>query len=164
MLHPSGVLDLQPPSGFDLGTTSPSGVSYSLAVDRFRTNLFFNEVCNSIGTYTWHLTPEASSLWSSTTPVQSAGRCSAPGHGYGRRNVWPPLTLSLVSRAPTDPAGRRNVMAGRPLSILVVGAMLLVGCSARTSPAASPTTVPSGSVSDAAPRRRPRPGCPRHHS
>ena len=55
VLHPSGVLDLQPPSGFHLGETSPSGVSYSLAGDRFRTNLFFNEVCNSIGTYTWHL-------------------------------------------------------------------------------------------------------------
>jgi len=55
VLHPSGVLDLRPPSGFHLGETSPSGVSYSLAGDRFRTNLFFNEVCNSIGTYTWHL-------------------------------------------------------------------------------------------------------------
>jgi hypothetical protein len=55
VLHPSGVLDLEPPSGFGLGATSPSGVSYSLAGDRFRTNLFFNEVCNSIGTYTWHL-------------------------------------------------------------------------------------------------------------
>jgi hypothetical protein len=55
VLHPSGVLDLQPPSGFHLGEASPSGVSYSLAGDRFRTNLFFNEVCNSIGTYTWHL-------------------------------------------------------------------------------------------------------------
>jgi hypothetical protein len=55
VLHPSGVLDLEPPSGFHLGATSPSGVSYSLAGDRFRTNLFFNEVCNSIGTYTWHL-------------------------------------------------------------------------------------------------------------
>jgi hypothetical protein len=42
-------------------------------------------------------------------------------------------------------------MAGRPLSILVVGTMLLVGCSATTSPATSPTTVPSVPISDAAP-------------
>lgn len=55
VLHPTGVLDLQPPSGFRLGQTSPSGVAFSLSTDRFRTNLFFNDVCNTVGSYTWHI-------------------------------------------------------------------------------------------------------------
>jgi hypothetical protein len=54
-LHATGVVDIQPPSGFRFGGTSPSGVAFSISGDRFRTNLFFNDLCNTIGTYTWHL-------------------------------------------------------------------------------------------------------------
>ena len=54
-LRPSGELDLSPPPNFRLGGLPPSGVAFSLSGDRFRTNLYFNEACNSAGTYTWHL-------------------------------------------------------------------------------------------------------------
>ena len=37
-------------------------------------------------------------------------------------------------------------MTGRPSAVLVIGTMLLVGCSAATSPVASPTSAPSVSV------------------
>jgi hypothetical protein len=54
-LHSNGVLDLRPPSGFRLGGASPSGAAFSVSGDRLRTNLFFNEVCNSVGSYTWQV-------------------------------------------------------------------------------------------------------------
>jgi hypothetical protein len=41
-------------------------------------------------------------------------------------------------------------MTGRPLAVLGIGTMLLVGCSAATSPAASPTNAPSVPVAVAA--------------
>jgi hypothetical protein len=61
-LRPSGELAVSPPIGFRLGGAPPSGVAFSLSGDRFRTNLFFNETCGSIGVYSWELNGDTLTL------------------------------------------------------------------------------------------------------
>jgi hypothetical protein len=55
-LEPDGVVFLSPPASFVPGASGLSGIAFSLVGDRFRTNLFYNDYCNSIGTYTWSRT------------------------------------------------------------------------------------------------------------
>jgi hypothetical protein len=55
-LEPSGVVFLSPPASFVPGASGLSGIAFSLVGDRFRTNLFYNDYCNSIGTYAWSRT------------------------------------------------------------------------------------------------------------
>jgi hypothetical protein len=50
-----GEIFLSPPATFGSGTSSLSGLAFTLAGDRFRSNIFYNDFCNSIGTYTWSL-------------------------------------------------------------------------------------------------------------
>lgn len=50
-----GEIFLSPPASFGSGTSSLSGLAFTLAADRFRSNIFYNDFCNSIGTYTWSL-------------------------------------------------------------------------------------------------------------
>ena len=52
-LEPDGVIFLSPPASFVPGASGLSGIAFSLVGDRFRTNLFYNDYCNSIGTYAW---------------------------------------------------------------------------------------------------------------
>ena len=54
-LQPDGVALLSAPQAFQPGASSMSGVTYALEGDRFRTDLFYNDFCNSIGTYAWAL-------------------------------------------------------------------------------------------------------------
>ena len=54
-LQPDGLVLLSPPATFTPGTAGLTGIAFSLEADRFRTNLFFNDYCNSVGTYTWAL-------------------------------------------------------------------------------------------------------------
>lgn len=54
-LQPDGVALLSAPQAFQPGASSLSGITYALAGDRFRTDLFYNDFCSSIGTYTWAL-------------------------------------------------------------------------------------------------------------
>ena len=55
-LEANGVVFLSPPASFVPGASGLSGVAFSLVGDRFRTNLFYNDYCNSIGTYAWSRT------------------------------------------------------------------------------------------------------------
>lgn len=52
-LETDGVLDLKPPPGFRAEGVAPSGNAFTQAGAEFRTNLFYNDFCNSIGTYSW---------------------------------------------------------------------------------------------------------------
>jgi hypothetical protein len=52
-LEPNGTVLLSPPATFLPGASGLSGVAFSLTGDRFRTNLFYNDYCNSIGNYVW---------------------------------------------------------------------------------------------------------------
>jgi hypothetical protein len=52
-LEANGVVFLSPPASFVPGASGLSGIAFSLVGDRFRTNLFYNDYCNSIGTYAW---------------------------------------------------------------------------------------------------------------
>jgi hypothetical protein len=54
-LQPDGVALLSAPETFQPGASSLSGITYALAGDRFRTDLFYNDFCSSIGTYAWSL-------------------------------------------------------------------------------------------------------------
>jgi hypothetical protein len=54
-LSPDGAVFLSPPPDFAPGADSLSGIAFSLSGDRFRTNLFYNLACNSVGGYVWHL-------------------------------------------------------------------------------------------------------------
>lgn len=54
-LLPDGEMLLSTPATFAYGSISPSGIAFSLVGDRFRTNLFYNDFCNTVGTYTWSL-------------------------------------------------------------------------------------------------------------
>jgi len=54
-LQPDGVALLSAPQAFQPGASSMSGITYALAADRFRTDLFYNDFCSSIGTYAWAL-------------------------------------------------------------------------------------------------------------
>jgi hypothetical protein len=54
-LSPDGAVFLSPPPDFAPGADSLSGIAFSLSGDRFRTNLFYNQACSSVGSYVWHL-------------------------------------------------------------------------------------------------------------
>ena len=54
-LSPDGAVFLSPPPDFAPGADSLSGIAFSLSGDRFRTNLFYNLACDSVGSYVWHL-------------------------------------------------------------------------------------------------------------
>jgi hypothetical protein len=54
-LAADGEIFLSPPATFGSGTSSLSGLAFTLAGDRFRNNIFYNDYCTSIGTYTWSL-------------------------------------------------------------------------------------------------------------
>jgi hypothetical protein len=77
-----GELFLSPPPGFGSGTSSLSGLAFNLAADRFRSNIFYNDYCNSIGTYTWAL--EAGQLSfapvDDTCPIRRALLSTTPWH------------------------------------------------------------------------------------
>jgi hypothetical protein len=64
-LQPDGLVLLSPPASFAPGSAGLTGVAFSLEADRFRTNLFYNDACDSIATYTWALQAGRLSL----TPV-----------------------------------------------------------------------------------------------
>lgn len=51
----TGEIFLSPPASFGSGTSSLSGLAFTLSGDRFRNNIFYNDYCSSIGTYTWSL-------------------------------------------------------------------------------------------------------------
>ena len=53
-LSPDGAVS-SPPPDFSPGADSLSGIAFSVSGDRFRTNLFYNLACNSVGIYVWHL-------------------------------------------------------------------------------------------------------------
>jgi hypothetical protein len=52
-LMPDGEVFLSTPPTFSPGANGLSGVAFSLDADRFRTNLFINDACGNVGTYTW---------------------------------------------------------------------------------------------------------------
>ena len=54
-LQPDRLVLMSPPPTFAPGSAGLTGIAFSLAGDRFRTNLFYNDYCNSVGTYTWAL-------------------------------------------------------------------------------------------------------------
>ena len=54
-LESSGAIDLSPPPTFTPGANGLSGIAFSLSGDRFRTDLFYNDYCGSVGTYVWSL-------------------------------------------------------------------------------------------------------------
>lgn len=54
-LEADGAVLLSPPPTFLPGANGLSGIAFSLAADRFRTDLFYNDYCNSVGTYVWNL-------------------------------------------------------------------------------------------------------------
>jgi hypothetical protein len=64
-LESDGVVFLSPPASFVPGASGLSGVAFSLVGDRFRTNLFYNDYCSSIGTFAWARTGNRLTL----TPV-----------------------------------------------------------------------------------------------
>jgi len=54
-LASDGEIFLSPPASFGSGTSSLSGIAFAIAADRFRNNIFYNDYCSSIGTYTWSI-------------------------------------------------------------------------------------------------------------
>jgi hypothetical protein len=56
-LKTDGLVVLSPPSTFAPGAGGLTGIAFSLDGDRLRTNLFYNDYCSSVGTYTWALQP-----------------------------------------------------------------------------------------------------------
>jgi hypothetical protein len=54
-LEPTGAVVLAAPAAFTPGANGLSGIAFSLAGDRFRTDLFYNDYCNSVGNYVWSL-------------------------------------------------------------------------------------------------------------
>jgi len=54
-LQPDGVALLSAPDTFQPGVGGLTGITFALTGDRLRTDLFYNDFCNSIGTYTWAL-------------------------------------------------------------------------------------------------------------
>ena len=64
-LTPDGVMLMAPPATFREGGSVQSGVAYSIDGKRFQTNLF-QQLCNSIGAYSWALDGGILSL----TPVE----------------------------------------------------------------------------------------------
>jgi hypothetical protein len=54
-LEATGAVVLTPPPSFLPGANGLSGIAFSLAADHFRTDLFYNDFCNSVGNYVWNL-------------------------------------------------------------------------------------------------------------
>ena len=54
-LQRNGTMLLVPPQTFPDAANGISGVSFSLDGDRFRSDLFFSDYCQSVGTYRWVL-------------------------------------------------------------------------------------------------------------
>jgi hypothetical protein len=52
-LRTNGTIVLSPPTSFSGASIPPSGISYSIEADRFRTDMFYNDFCTSVGTYAW---------------------------------------------------------------------------------------------------------------
>lgn len=55
-LERNGTMTVVPPPTFPDAVNGISGVSFSLDGDRFRTDLFFSDYCQSVGTYRWVVT------------------------------------------------------------------------------------------------------------
>jgi hypothetical protein len=51
----TGEIFLSPPASFGSGTSSLSGLAFTLTGNQFRNNIFYNGNCSSIGTYTWSM-------------------------------------------------------------------------------------------------------------
>ena len=83
-LQPDGLVLLSPPSTYAAGSDALTGVAFSLEGDRFRTNLFYNDACNAVGTYTWSLQGGRLALRQSTTGVRSGSRSSRRRRGRRR--------------------------------------------------------------------------------
>jgi hypothetical protein len=54
-LAADGEIFLSPPATFGSGPNGLSGLAFNLSGDRFRSNIFYNDFCSSIGTYTWSI-------------------------------------------------------------------------------------------------------------
>jgi hypothetical protein len=54
-LESTGAVVLRPPASFLPGANGLSGIAFSVTTDRFRTDLFYNDYCNSVGNYVWTL-------------------------------------------------------------------------------------------------------------
>jgi hypothetical protein len=54
-LGPDGAISLSIPAGFTREGQAPAGNAFTLAASQFRTNLFYNDFCHSIGVYRWQL-------------------------------------------------------------------------------------------------------------
>jgi hypothetical protein len=50
-----GAMQLSIPAGFTREGQTPAGNAFTLAASQFRTNLFYNDFCHSIGVYRWQL-------------------------------------------------------------------------------------------------------------
>ena len=48
-------MQLSIPAGFTREGQAPAGNAFSLAGSQFRTNLFYNDFCHSVGVYRWQL-------------------------------------------------------------------------------------------------------------
>ena len=51
----SDAMQLSIPAGFTKEGQAPAGNAFTLAASEFRTNLFYNDFCHSIGVYRWQL-------------------------------------------------------------------------------------------------------------
>jgi hypothetical protein len=49
----TGEIFLSPPPSFGSGTSTLSGLAFTLSGDRFRNNIFYSDYCSAVGTYTW---------------------------------------------------------------------------------------------------------------
>jgi hypothetical protein len=54
-LRRDGAMQLSIPAGFTREGQAPAGNAFTLAASQFRTNLFYNDFCHSIGVYRWQL-------------------------------------------------------------------------------------------------------------
>jgi hypothetical protein len=54
-LRRDGAMQLSIPAGFTKEGQAPAGNAFTLAASEFRTNLFYNDFCHSIGVYRWQL-------------------------------------------------------------------------------------------------------------
>lgn len=52
-LRPDGAMQLSFPAGFTKEGQAPAGTAFTLAASQFRTNLFYTDLCHSIGVYRW---------------------------------------------------------------------------------------------------------------
>ena len=67
VLDRDGTMAMTPPATFGEGAAIQSGAAFSLAEDRFRTNLF-QQRCDSVGAYAWSLVADQLTL----TPLDDA--------------------------------------------------------------------------------------------